>query len=351
MKFGYFTLTDNPPAYGAQRRDPNQFLREVLEECQVAEELSYNSAWVPEHHFGFFGCLPAPATFLAYVAAKTKRIKLAPATVLLPCDHPVRVAENFALLDLLSNGRAVFSAGRGYDKREYDAFEVDFTESRDRFSEGLDLLRTAWTKEEFTYNGRFYSIPEPISCLPRPVQKPHPPIYVACFSRPTVEMAAEQGFHTLFAPFAAAMMFGSVGAAVQTYKELATSHGHADARAKCSYFTNVVDNKADELRTKERLLYYLHSILPAFPEDRVTAPPHIAYFADIVERLKSMKPESLGERSLVTGDPEACIATLKKCEAAGIEEVILYFNFGNFDHRDTLKSMERFARDIMPYFL
>ena len=107
-------------------------------------------------------------------------------------------------------------------KREYDAFEVDFTESRDRFSEGLDLLRTAWTKEEFTYNGRFYSIPEPITCLPRPVQKPHPPIYVACFSRPTVEMAAEQGFHTLFAPFAAAMMFGSVGAAVQTYKQLAT---------------------------------------------------------------------------------------------------------------------------------
>src|SRR5581483_7188702 len=93
MKFGYFTLTDNPPAYGAQRRDPNQFLREVLEECQVAEELGYNSAWVSEHHFGFFGCLPAPATFLAYVAAKTTRIRLAPATVLLPCDHPVRVAE------------------------------------------------------------------------------------------------------------------------------------------------------------------------------------------------------------------------------------------------------------------
>jgi alkanesulfonate monooxygenase SsuD/methylene tetrahydromethanopterin reductase-like flavin-dependent oxidoreductase (luciferase family) len=350
MKFGYFTLTDNPPAYGAQRREPNQFLREVLEECQVAEDLGYNSAWVPEHHFGLFGCLPAPATFLAYVAAKTKRIQLAPATVLLPCDHPVRVAENFALLDLLSNGRAVFSAGRGYDKREYDAFAVPFEESRDRFIEGLDLLRTAWTKEEFTYKGKFYSIPEPVTCLPRPVQKPHPPIYVACFSRPTVEMAAEQGYHTLFAPFAAAMMFGSVGDAVRTYKELAASHGHQDARAKCSYFTNVVDSKVDELRTKERLLHYLHSVLPAFPEDRASAPPHIAYFADIVERLKNMKAENLGERSVVTGDPAACIETLKKCETAGIEEVILYFNFGSLSHHDTLKSMERFARDVMPHF-
>src|SRR5918999_1704716 len=81
MKFGYFTLTDNPPAYGATRRDPNQFLLEVLEECRVAEELGYHSAWVPEHHFGLFGCLPAPATFLAHVAARTKRIQLAPATV------------------------------------------------------------------------------------------------------------------------------------------------------------------------------------------------------------------------------------------------------------------------------
>ena len=244
----------------------------------------------------------------------------------------------------------MFSAGRGYDKREYDAFAVAFEESRDRFTEGLDLMRLAWTQEEFTYHGRFYTIAEPVSCLPRPVQKPHPPMYVACFSRPTVEMAAEHGFHTLFAPFAAAMMFGSVGAAVQTYRELAAAHGHLDARAKCSYFVNVVDSKADEIATKERVRRYLHAVLPAFPSDRATAPPHIAYFADIVERLQSMKAEDFGERSIVTGDAEACIATLKKCEAAGIEEVILYFNFGHFSHRETLKSMERFVREVMPHF-
>jgi hypothetical protein len=110
-------------------------------------------------------------------------------------------------------------------------------------------------------------------------------------------MAAEQGFHTLFAPFAAAMMFGSVATAVQTYKELAASHGHTDARAKCSYFVNVVDTKAEELATKERLRLYLHAVLPAFPGDRATAPPHIAYFADIVERLQKMKAEDFGERS------------------------------------------------------
>jgi alkanesulfonate monooxygenase SsuD/methylene tetrahydromethanopterin reductase-like flavin-dependent oxidoreductase (luciferase family) len=350
MKFGYFTLTDNPPAYGPTRRNPNQFLREVLAECLYAEELGYNSVWLPEHHFGLFGCLPSPAVFLSHLAAKTKRIKLAPATVLLPCNNPLRVAEEFALLDLLSDGRAIFSAGRGYDKREYDAFNIPFDESRDRFYEGLDLVRTAWTQEEFTYEGRFYSLSQPVSCLPRPVQKPHPPIYVACFSRPTVEMAAKHGFFTLFAPFAAAMMFGSVQAAVRAYRDMAAEHGHTQTLAMCSYFTNVVYNQADEVRTKERLLHYLHSVLSAFPSDRATAPPHIAYFVDIVERLRSMKPEDVGERSIVTGDPEACIATLKKCEEAGIEEVILYFNFGELSHRDTLASMERFAREVMPHF-
>ncbi|HXG22000.1 MAG TPA: LLM class flavin-dependent oxidoreductase [Methylomirabilota bacterium] len=110
--------------------------------------------------------------FSPHAAARTKRIQLAPATVLLPCHHPLRVAEEFALLDLLSNGRTVFSAGCGYDKREYDAFAVPFEESRGRFYEGLDLVRTAWTREEFTYHGRFYTIDEPLACLPRPVQKP-----------------------------------------------------------------------------------------------------------------------------------------------------------------------------------
>ncbi len=350
MKFGYFTLSDNPAGYGAQRRDPNQFIREILEECLAAEEMGFNSVWLPEHHFGLFGCLAIPSVALAHVAAKTRRIQLGPATVLLPCNHPVRVAEEFALLDLLSDGRTVFSAGRGYDKREYDAFAVPFEESRDRFVEGLEIVQKAWTEAEFTYHGKFYSIREPISCLPRPLQKPHPPIFVACFSRPTVEMAAEHGFHTLYAPFAATMMFGSVQAAVQTYRELASKAGHTKMRSKCSYFTNVVYNQEDMMRTKERLVYYLNCFLPAVPQDRAKAPPHIAYFVEIAEKIRSMKPEEMGERSIVTGDPEACIASLKKCEEAGIEEVILYFNFGNLNHKDTLKSMERFARDVMPHF-
>jgi len=95
MKFGYFTLTDNPPAYGPNRRDPNRFLLDVAEECVEAEAMGYASAWVPEHHFSRFGVLPSPAIFLTHVASRTKTLKLGPATVVLPINHPLRMVEEF----------------------------------------------------------------------------------------------------------------------------------------------------------------------------------------------------------------------------------------------------------------
>ena len=350
MRFGYFTLTDNPPAYGFKRRDPNQFFNEVIEEAVEAETVGLNSVWLPEHHFGLFGCLGATSTALAYIAAKTKRVKLAPATVLLPCNHPVRVAEQFCTLDQLSGGRAILSAGRGYDKREYDAFGIPFEESRERFDEGMLLVRKAMMEEEFTFEGRFHPIHEPITVLPRPVQKPHPPIYVAAFSRPTIEMAARNGFNVIFAPFAAGMMFGGLKEAVDEFKRLATEAGFPDSKAMCSYFFGLADSPEEELRFKERVLFYLQAITPAFPSDRATAPPHIAYFVEIVERLLSLGPEDLGDRSVVTGNAEECIHQLKKVEEAGIEEVILYFNMGAYPHADTMRMMERFAAQVAPAF-
>ncbi len=137
MKFGYFTLMDNPPAYGARRRDPNRFFHEVMREAVFAEDIGLNSVWLPEHHFGLFGCLGATSTALGYLAARTSRVKLAPATIVLPCHHPIAVAEQFCTLDQLSGGRAVFLAGRGYDRREYEAFGIPFEESQERFDEGM----------------------------------------------------------------------------------------------------------------------------------------------------------------------------------------------------------------------
>jgi alkanesulfonate monooxygenase SsuD/methylene tetrahydromethanopterin reductase-like flavin-dependent oxidoreductase (luciferase family) len=350
MKFGYFTLTDNPPAYGATRRDPNRFLLDVVEECVEAEAMGYHSAWVPEHHFGRFGVLPSPTMFLAHIAHRTKTLMLGPATVVLPINHPLRMVEEFNLLDLLSDGRAVFSAGRGYDRGEYTPFGASFEDSRAVFDEQMEYMMAAWRQSPFEFHGRYYSTPEPITVVPRPVQRPHPEVYVACFSKPSIELAARLRVNTIFAPFAAAMLFGSVQEAARESKRMAREAGHQDPKVMCSYFVSVAHSEAEADRARERLLHYLHSILPVFPSDRSTAPPHIAYFVDIVERLKAMKPSQLGDRSIVTGDVEHCVEVLKRCEEGGIAEVILYFNFGELSHRETLLAMERFAKEVMPHF-
>ena len=351
LRFGYFTLSDNSVGYGSRRRDPGELIREVVDQAILAESLGYSSAWLPEHHFGLFGVLPTPAQALTYIAARTTRLRLAAATVVLPCNQPLRAAEEWALLDLLSNGRAIFSAGRGYDEREYRGFEIPFEESRTRFDEELLIVRKAWTESNWTFSGRHHVIADPITVIPRPVQKPHPPVYVACFSEPTMRMAAEQGFHIIFAPFAAAMMFGSLAQAVARFKELAAAAGHPDSKAMCSYFTCIADTPDEKRAAQERLLYYLTNFIPAVPQDPEKTPPHIRYFVDIAERVKRMQPQDLGERSIVTGTVEEVIQQFQQVEAAGIEEVICYFNFGLLPHAETVHQMERLSREVMPHFM
>lgn len=350
MDFGYFTLTDNAIGYGDRRRDHGEFLRSVVEDAILAEELGYDSVWLPEHHFGLFGVMPTPAQCLAYVAAKTSRIRLAPATVLLPCTQPLRTAEEYAVLDVLSNGRAVFSAGRGYDEREYAGFQIPFAESRTRFDEELLIVRKAWTEDNWTFHGRHHQIDEPISVFPRPVQQPHPPIYVACFSEPTMRMAAENGFNIIFAPFAASMVFGSLAAAVTTFKNLAASAGHPNSTAMCSYFTCLADTAEEKLAAQRRLLFYLTNFIPAVPQDPEKAPPHIRYFVDIADRIKRMRPEDLGERSIITGNVEQVIQQFQNVKDAGIEEVICYFNFGLLSETETRLQMRRVAKEVIPHF-
>jgi alkanesulfonate monooxygenase SsuD/methylene tetrahydromethanopterin reductase-like flavin-dependent oxidoreductase (luciferase family) len=165
-----------------------------------------------------------------------------------------------------------------------------------------------------------------------------------------MRMAAQNGFNLIFAPFAAAMMFGSLAEAVAQFKELATSAGFPDSKAMCSYFTCIADTDAEVQQARERLLFYLKNIAPGFPSNPATTPPHIRYFIDIVERINRRRPEDLGERSIVTGPREQVIDHLRRVEAAGISEVICYFNFGRLPHEATLGQMRRFAAEVMPAF-
>lgn len=348
MQFGYFTLSDN--RYPGNSRTAEQFVREIYGQALHAEEIGLNSAWIGEHHFNLLGVNACPNMLLAQIAGATERIRLAPAVVLLPVHHPLHVAEEWATLDLLSGGRVDFAAGRGYDRLEYEPFQADFTRSAEMFEEGLDILWRAWTEPgKWSHEGRFWQFRD-IEIRPRPMQKPLRP-YVACFSRPSMELAARRDWNIIFAPFAAAMVYGSLADAVRSFHDEAAKQGRPPRRAMCSYFIHIADTAEEEAYGRAALIrYFQDALIAAFPSNAATVPPTYRYFLEIVDILRNMKPESLTAKSVLVGNPRKIIEDLKQVEAAGISEVILYFNYGLKPDAMVREQMSRFMADIAPAF-
>jgi alkanesulfonate monooxygenase SsuD/methylene tetrahydromethanopterin reductase-like flavin-dependent oxidoreductase (luciferase family) len=349
MEFGYFTLSDN--RYPNNPRTPEQFVREIYEQALWAEEIGLHSAWIGEHHFNLLGVNACPNILLAQLAGATKRIRLAPAVVLLPVHHPLHVAEEWATLDLLSGGRVDFAAGRGYDKKEYGPFQAPFDKSAELFAEAMEIVWRAWTEpRKWSHKGQFYQFDD-IEVRPRPAQSPLRP-YVACFSRPSMELAASHDWNIIYAPFAAAMVYGSLADAVRVYREeCEAKHRRPARRSMCSYFVHIADTSTEEEYGREALIrYFKDALISAFPSDPAKVPPTYAYFIKIVEILNNMKAEDLTSRSILVGSPQKIVDDLKGVEASGISEVILYFNYGLKPHEMVKDQMQRFMEEIAPAF-
>jgi alkanesulfonate monooxygenase SsuD/methylene tetrahydromethanopterin reductase-like flavin-dependent oxidoreductase (luciferase family) len=348
MYFGYFTLSDNH--YENNRRSANRFVADILDEAVYADEIGLNSAWIGEHHFSTLGVLSCPDLVLAQVAARTRRIRLAPAVTVLPLHHPIRVAEQWATLDLLSGGRVDFAAGRGYDRREYLPLGASFEDNQSVFEEGMEVIRRLWAEDRpVSHHGRHYHFDD-VAITPKPVQRPIPS-YVASFSRPSIELAGRLGCNLIVAPFAAAMTFGGLKQVRDLYEETCARHGKPAGRLMCSYFLHFADTAAEEAAARARQIrYYKECVIAAFPGDPATAPPSYRYFIDIVDRLTKVRPQDLGENSVLLGSPAQIIDALKKVEAAGVAEVILYVNVGLKPHAQVRDEMARFAAEVAPSF-
>lgn len=349
MHFGYFTLSDNH--YKNNARGANEFVADILDESVYAEERGFYSVWIGEHHFNSLGVLSCPDLVLASVATRTKKIRLAPAVTVLPLHHPIRVAEQWATLDLLSGGRVDWAAGRGYDRREYEPFKVDFTDNQAIFEEGMELVRRLWAAgdERISHRGKYYQF-EDVRITPQPVQKPIP-AYVASFSTPSIELAARLGCGLVVAPFAAALSYGGLEKVATLYRECCAKAGTKPGRLICSYFTHFADTKDEEMAQRLRQIrYYKECVIPALPGDPKTAPPSYRYFVDMVDRLQKVRPEDLTENSVLLGSTQQIADTLKKVEAVGFDEVILYFNVGLKPHPQVKDEMARFAEEVAPSF-
>src|SRR5438046_1085917 len=196
MKFDLLYELQMPKPHDA--RSEYRCVHEALGLIELAERLGFDAVWAVEHHFlQEFARCSAPEVFLAAAAQRSKRIRIGPGVVLLPnrFNHPIRVAERVAMLDLVSGGRVEFGTGRS-SQFEQAGFEVDVAQSREMWQEALEIIPRMWTEDPFEYRGRFVTIP-PRSIVPRPLQQPHPPIWMAATSPASWEIGGRNGIGIL----------------------------------------------------------------------------------------------------------------------------------------------------------
>jgi alkanesulfonate monooxygenase SsuD/methylene tetrahydromethanopterin reductase-like flavin-dependent oxidoreductase (luciferase family) len=356
MKFGlHFQLPCSPD------QSPVQRYRDTLDQAAHAETLGFDSVWPVEQHFNpDLSIMPAPLLMLAALAERTRTLRLGIAIILLPLSHPLRVAEEIATLDVISNGRVEFGIGRGAVPNHFRAFGVPIAENRDRFVEGLEVIRQAWTSDRVSFHGRFFDI-ERVAVVPKPVQQPHPPIGVAVNSEETLAMTGRMGLPIYVA--AQVNPFHRIKRFLPIYHDARQAAGHPAATANDITILTplyVGESAAQVRREVEPSIRHFLSTVTSLYGASGTAPPGLARprsdaaanLKETLERLARMTYEQVCERMAVFDTPEACVERLQGFRKDfGMGRVICWFNpGGQVPHAQVMRSMEMFAVKVMPHF-
>jgi luciferase family oxidoreductase group 1 len=338
MRFGTFLLMQSPSA-----RPSQEIFARGVEVAQAAEALGFASIWLAEHHFSTYGYLSRPVQLATYIAAKTSRLRVGTAVIVVPLHHPLVIAEEIATLDLLAGGRADIGLGRGYQHYEFERFGLELEQSRDRWEESVDVILKALGGAPFTHDGKFFKIPE-TSVFPQPVQRPRPPIWVTAQSPESVEAAVRRGFNVLT---------GGFGVPVERMAEFRRQFDRLVAEARpaepplvgAQRAVYVTDSAADARAAVEEARWNM----------RVTL--SLRNHRERVERGRAIpvplpvepSTEDLLDRFLVIGTPETCIRQIRRIrDQVGITHFNASFWFGDLEHARVLRSMELFAREVMP---
>ena len=199
MRYGLFYLPSSLPA---TRAEGAERFRTIIDQVVYGEEIGFDSVWLAEHHFhAFAGMFSAPTVIGAAIAERTKRMRIGTAVLLLPYHNPLRVAEDYATLDCLSNGRLEFGIGHGFVKWEALTFGIPLDDLRVRFKENIEVVLKAWSEPKLDYKGRFYDY-SGVQVWPRPLQEPYPTVWMAATtSVESFELSGRCGFHMMLIPF------------------------------------------------------------------------------------------------------------------------------------------------------
>jgi alkanesulfonate monooxygenase SsuD/methylene tetrahydromethanopterin reductase-like flavin-dependent oxidoreductase (luciferase family) len=346
MKFGlHYQLPCRP------EQSPVQRYRDTIEQAVHAEALGFESVWPVEQHFNAeLSISPAPLLTLAAIAERTQHLRLGIAIVLLSLSHPVRVAEEIATLDVISNGRVEFGIGRGSIPTHFTGYGLQQSESRERMLESLALIVQAWTSERVSFQGRFWNL-ENIAVVPKPVQQPYPPVRVAANSADTFEWAGRQG-HPIFVA-SQVNPFRKIKELLPIYRQARSVAGLPAPSADDVTLLGPVYVAEDPAQLRRELEPSIKRFLTSIASIYASAGPlPEGRIKEVMERVQRMTYEKVCEVMAIFETPDACIARLQQYQQDfGMGRVICWFNPGGMvAHEHVLRSMELFAKKVMPHF-
>ena len=351
MKFGTYYFFQAHPDYSHA-----EIIHRELEQMVWTEELGFDSVWLTEHHFIDYGLSVDPATLACAVASRTQRIRIGLAAAILPFHEPLRLAEQMALVDIISKGRLDMGVGRGNRPAEFRGYRVPQHENRERFEEVLEILTRAWTQETFSFDGQYYHIPE-VRVIPKPVQSPLP-IYQVCVSKESIENTALRGW-----PMLNSVLYGPLDKLPENreiYVAALDKAGRTDAEKRwlldrwgVSRHIYVADTDKQALdETKVAEMWYQESLRKFQIPDRIEdAHPSLQPgFRAQAERLAKVNWEDLVRETVAFGSPDTVARKLETMRDMGIGQILCWMNFGGLPQDKIRRSMELFAREVMPRF-
>jgi alkanesulfonate monooxygenase SsuD/methylene tetrahydromethanopterin reductase-like flavin-dependent oxidoreductase (luciferase family) len=354
MKFGLFyeLIALRPHDEAAVRRA----YWEALEQIQYAEQMGFEYVWETEHHFTEkFSYSSAPELFLTAVASRTSKIRVGHGVVLLTMNHPVRAAERAAVLDILSNGRLEFGTGRGTSEAELGGFNIDPEISRDQWEEALGMIPKMWTQDSFEHHGRFWTVP-PRNVIPKPVQKPHPPLWVSGVSPQTFEIAADKGLGVLSFSLSAP---GQSENAVKMYRERIKSAEPVGkfVNENVAAFTVTLcledDDEAKRVGGFAAGAYAMGAQQLYGKWAKSEGAWRSWYGRDYFVEVETSTEEidrMVDNAVVCIGDPERCISVIKHWEEVGVDQIMCLMQAGRIPHEKVMESIRLFGEHVIPFF-
>jgi alkanesulfonate monooxygenase SsuD/methylene tetrahydromethanopterin reductase-like flavin-dependent oxidoreductase (luciferase family) len=359
MDFGIFYEIEIPKPWH-ERSEYNAF-KQVLAQVVRAEEAGFSHFWTVEHHFlSEFSHCSAPEVLYGAVSQRTKKIRIGHGVRLLPFpyNHPIRVAEMAATLDLLCDGRLEFGTGRSVSRDELEGFGIDPRETRDLWEEALDIVVGAWTNEIFSWEGKYFKIP-PRNVIPKPLQKPHPPLWCASTGPETHEVAGRKGlgllsFTLLVDPEELKRRIGIYRAGLAEAKPAGKFVN--DRAATFTLVHCAETNEEARQNAAESMVWYVKRAFEIVASVAVWQSGSDLGAYDYLKQMMNIDPDTITfdylDRNdmIICGDPDKCVQKVKRYQEAGCQQLLCHMQTYAIPHQKVMDSIDLWGRYVIPYF-